>query len=145
MTVDSSPVKFTPALPGQPVPEIATISGGRPVFRAELPDGRIVWLVTGYDNVRQMIIDQRFSRALAVAPGQARPGFEMFAAGSISGMDPPEQTRLRKLVASAFTARRVEALRPRVAGIVNGLIDAMAGLASRRTWWQASRCRCRPR
>jgi cytochrome P450 len=127
MTVDSSPVKFTPTLPGQPVPEIRTISGGRPVFRAELPDGRIVWLVTGYDNVRQMIIDQRFSRALAVAPGQAQPGFEMFAAGSVNGMDPPEHTRLRKLVASAFTARRVEALRPRVADIVNQLIDAMAG------------------
>ena len=74
MTVDSSPVKFTPALPGQPVPEIATISGGRPVFRAELPDGRIVWLVSGYENVRQMIIDQRFSRALAVAPGQRSAG-----------------------------------------------------------------------
>jgi cytochrome P450 len=125
MTTDSSPVKFTPALPGQPVPEIGTISGGRPVFRAELPDGRIVWLVTGYESVRQMIIDQRFSRALAVAPGQAQPGFEMFAAGSINGMDPPEHTRLRKLVASAFTARRIEALRPRVAGIVNQLIDAM--------------------
>jgi cytochrome P450 len=127
MTVDSSPVKFTPTLPGQPVPEIRTISRGRPVFRAELPDGRIVWLVTGYENVRQMIIDQRFSRALAVAPGRAQPGFEMFAAGSINGMDPPEHTRLRKLVASAFTARRVEALRPRVADIVNQLIDAMAG------------------
>jgi cytochrome P450 len=127
MTVDSSPVKFTPTLPGQPVPELRTISGGRPVFRAELPDGRIVWLVTGYENVRQMIIDQRFSRALAVAPGQAQPGFEMFASGSINGMDPPEHTRLRKLVASAFTARRVEALRPRVADIVNQLIDAMAG------------------
>ena len=62
---------------------------------------------------------------MAVAPGQARPGFEMFAAGSINGMDPPEHTRLRKLVASAFTARRAEALRPRVASIVNGLIDAM--------------------
>jgi cytochrome P450 len=127
MTVDSSPVKFTPALPGQPVPEIATVSGGRPVFRAELPDGRIVWLVSGYENVRQMIIDQRFSRALAVAPGRAQPGFEMSAADSINGMDPPEHTRLRKLVASAFTARRVEALRPRVASIVNELIDAMAG------------------
>ncbi len=125
MTVDSSPVKFTPALPGQPVPEIRTIGGGRPVFRAELPDGRIVWLVSGYENVRQVIIDQRFSRAMAVAPGQARPGFEMFAAGSINGMDPPEHTRLRKLVASAFTARRAAALRPRVASIVNGLIDAM--------------------
>ncbi len=125
MTVESSPVKFTPTRPGQPVPEIRTISRDRPVFRAELPDGRVVWLVTGYENVRQMIIDQRFSRALAVAPGQARPGFEMFAAGSINGMDPPEHTRLRKLVASAFTARRVEALRPRVASIANGLIDAM--------------------
>src|SRR6516165_2777871 len=125
MTIESSPVKFTPPLPGQPVPEIRTISGGRPVFRAELPDGRIAWLVSGYENVRQMIIDQRFSRALAVAPGRARQGFEMFAAGSINGMDPPEHTRLRKLVASAFTARRIEALRPRVAAIVNGLIDAM--------------------
>ena len=126
MTVDSSPVRFTPALPGQPAPGIATISGGRPVFRAELPDGRIVWLVSGYDNVRQMLVDQRFSRALAVAPGRARQGFEMFAAGSVNGMDPPGHTRLRKLVASAFTARRVEALRPRVADIVNQLIDAMA-------------------
>jgi cytochrome P450 len=127
MSVDSGPVKYTPTLPGQPVPDIATISGGRPVFRAKLPDGRIAWLVTGYENVRQMIIDQRFSRALAVAPGQARPGFEMFAAGSINGMDPPGHTRLRKLVASAFTARRVEALRPRVASIVGQLIDSMAG------------------
>ena len=125
MTVDSSPVKFTPALPGQPVPEIRTIGGGRPVFRAELPDGRVVWLVSGYENVRQVIIDQRFSRAMAVAPGQAQPGFEMFAAGSINGMDPPEHTRLRKLVASAFTARHAEALRPLVASIVSRLIDAM--------------------
>ena len=127
MTVDSSPVKFTPARPGQPPPDIRTISGGRPVFRAELPDGRIAWLVSGYESVRRMVIDQRFSRALAVAPGRALPGFEMSAAGSVSGTDPPEHTRLRKLVASAFTARRVEALRPRVAGIVSQLIDAMTG------------------
>jgi hypothetical protein len=44
MTVDSSPVKFTPALPGQPAPDIQTISGDRPVFRAELPDGRTILL-----------------------------------------------------------------------------------------------------
>ena len=74
MTVDSSPVKVIPALPGQLVPEIATISGDRPVSRAELPEGRIVWLVSGYENIRQMIIDQRFSRALAVAPGRGQQG-----------------------------------------------------------------------
>lgn len=124
MTLDSPPVKFVPALPGQPAPDIAAISGGRPVFRAQLPDGRVVWLVSGYENVRQMLSDQRFSRARAVAPGQAR-GFEMFAGSSVIGMDPPAHTRLRKLVASAFTARRVEALRPRVAGIVSELIGAM--------------------
>src|SRR6266481_1076039 len=127
MTVESSPVKFTPTLPGQPVPEVRRLSDGRPVFRAELPDGRIVWLVSGYANVRQMITDPRFSRARAVAPGRAQQGFEMSAAGSINGMDPPGHTRLRKLVASAFTARRVEGLRPRVASIVTQLIDAMAG------------------
>jgi hypothetical protein len=85
MTVDGSPVKFTPALPGRPVPEIGTISGGRAVFRAELLDGRIVWLVSGYENVRQVIIDRRFSRALAVAPGRARQAFEMFAAARSTG------------------------------------------------------------
>jgi hypothetical protein len=42
----------------------------------------------------------------------------MFAAGSINGIDPPEHTRLRRLVSSAFTARRVEAMRPPVAAIV---------------------------
>jgi cytochrome P450 len=125
MSVESSPVKFTPSLPGEPVPEIRRLSGGRPVFRAELPDGRIVWLVSGYENVRQMITDPRFSRARAVAPGRAQQGFEMFAADSINGMDPPEHTRLRKLVASAFTARRVAAMRPRVASIVDELLDAL--------------------
>ncbi|HEX6518952.1 MAG TPA: cytochrome P450 [Streptosporangiaceae bacterium] len=127
MTVGSTPVKFTPTIPGQPVQEVQAISPDRPVFRAELPDGRIVWLVSGYENVRQMVVDQRFSRALAVTPGQAQPGFEVFAAGTVHGMDPPGHTRLRKLVASAFTARRVEGLRPRVTDIVNDLIDAMLG------------------
>jgi cytochrome P450 len=125
MTVDSSPVKFIPPGPGESVLNVHTTGSDRPVFRAELPDGRIVWLVSGHENVRQMVVDQRFSRALAATPEHAQPGFEVFAAGSIHGMDPPGHTRLRKLVASAFTARRVESLRPRVTSIVNELIDAM--------------------
>jgi cytochrome P450 len=125
MNADGSPVKFTPAGPGQAGSSIRAISGGQPVFRAELPDGRLAWLVSGYEHVRRVIIDQRFSRSLAVAPEHAKQGFEVFASASINGMDPPEHTRLRKLVASAFTARRVEALRPRVSGIVSELIDGV--------------------
>jgi cytochrome P450 len=52
----------------------------------------------------------------------------MVAEDSILGMDPPEHTRLRRLVASAFTARRVEELRPTVTGLVDEMLAAMADL-----------------
>jgi cytochrome P450 len=129
MTVQGSPIKFTPAPPGtsSSVPGFRALIAGRPVVLAELPDGSTAWLISGFDELRQMAVDPRFSRALATSPDRAQQGFEAFASSSISGMDPPEQTRLRKLVASAFTARRVEALRPRAARIVDDLIDALLG------------------
>jgi cytochrome P450 len=52
---------------------------------------------------------------------------EATLADALISMDPPEHTRLRKLVASAFTDKRIQALRPRVAQIVDDLIDAMLG------------------
>jgi cytochrome P450 len=127
MTVQGSPIKFTPAppLPNPSVPEFRALIKDRPVVLAELPDGSTAWLVSGYEQARQMAIDPRFSRALAVSSARAQQGFEALAGSSISGIDPPEHTRLRKLVASAFTARRVEALRPRAACIVEELIDAL--------------------
>lgn len=129
MTAQRTPIKFIPAPPSPKlsVPEFRALIKDRPVVLAELPDGSTAWLVSGYEHARQMSIDPRFSRALAVTSERAQQGFEVFAAGSISGIDPPEHTRLRKLVASAFTARRVEALRPRVAAIVDHLIDALLG------------------
>jgi len=123
------PISFplrAPTWPGEPVPGVRTVIGDRPVARVELPDGSLAWLITGFEEARQAVIDQRFSRALAVEPGRSPRGTDVLAAGSILGLDPPEHTRLRRLVASAFTARRVEAMRPRIAGIVTGLIDALA-------------------
>jgi cytochrome P450 len=127
MTVDRSPIKFIPAPPSPTLsmPEFRALVQDQPVALAELPDGSIAWLVSGYEQARQMAVDPRFSRALALTSDRALQGFEVFASGSINGIDPPEHTRLRKLVASAFTARRVEALRPRVVGIVDELIDAL--------------------
>jgi len=129
MTVQGGPIKFTPAPPStsSSVPGFRALVKDQPVVLAELPDGSTAWLISGFEELRQMAVDPRFSRALATSPDRAQQGFEAFAGSSISGMDPPEQTRLRKLVASAFTARRVEALRPRAAGIVDELIDALLG------------------
>jgi cytochrome P450 len=127
MTFEGSPIKFTPAPPSPypSVPEFRALIEDRPVVLAELPDGSTAWLVSGYEQARQMAVDPRFSRALALSSGRAQQGFEIFARGSINGIDPPEHTRLRKLVASAFTARRVEALRQRVTGIVDELINRL--------------------
>jgi cytochrome P450 len=120
-------IKFpppAPVSPTDPTPEIFAQLKSCPVAQGDLPDGSTAWLVGGYEQVRQVFTDQRFSRALAVAPGRSLQGIELSAADSIIAMDPPEHTRLRKLLAGAFTVRRVEALRPRVAAIVDELIGA---------------------
>jgi cytochrome P450 len=121
-------IKFpppAPVSPADPAPEVFAQLRSCPVAQGELPDGSTAWLVGGYQQVRQVFTDQRFSRARAVASGRSLQGIELSAADSILGMDPPEHTRLRKLVASAFTVRRVEALRPRVAALVDELIGAL--------------------
>jgi cytochrome P450 len=126
MNADGTRIKFpppAPVAPGEPEPFYALIADC-PVTQAELSDGSTAWLVSGFEQVRQVFSDPRFSRALATAPGRSLNALEASTAGTIIGMDPPEHTRLRKLVASAFTARRVEAMRPRVAAIAGELIDA---------------------
>lgn len=50
----------------------------------------------------------------------------MFFGGTMLAMDPPDHTRMRGLVAKAFTARRVERLRPRVEEIAGALLDGIA-------------------
>src|SRR4051794_27230984 len=120
-----APVSFpfpTPPSIFHPAPQLAELQRDRPVAEFRLPDGRTGWLVTRFADVRQVLVDPRFSRAEATRPGVADTGLGQASAGTILGLDPPEHTRLRRLVAGAFTARRVEALRPRAAQIVSGLI-----------------------
>jgi cytochrome P450 len=127
MTSRTEPVKFPlppPAVPYDTGPELRALSGC-PVTEVELPDGSGAWLVTGFSEVREVLIDQRYSRALAYAPGRRMQGMDIVIASSMLGMDPPEHSRLRKLVAGAFTEKRVQALRPEVARIVSTLLDQM--------------------
>jgi cytochrome P450 len=96
-----------------------------PVNKVRLPDETIGYLVTGFDEAREVMLDQRYSRSLIFEDGRELRGIEALAARGILYMDPPEHTRLRNLVASAFTERRIQALRPQVVQLVNDLIDGM--------------------
>src|SRR5580693_3487546 len=119
---------FPPSpVPYDPGPEMRELMAKGPVNQVRLPDDSTAWLVTGFNETREVMIDQRYSRALVFAPGREVYGVEATLADGIVAMDPPEHTRLRKLVAGAFTEKRMQALRPQVTRIVDDLIDAMRG------------------
>lgn len=92
-----------------------------PLIRVRMPYGGDAWLATGHAEVKKVLSDPRFSRAQAEDAPRLLP--EPPPNGSVLTMDPPEHTRQRRLVAKAFTQRRIEGLRPRVQQIVNGLLD----------------------
>ena len=106
-------------------PTYAVLREDEPLTRISLPYGEPAWLVTRYADVKTVLGDPRFSRAEGSDRDEPRvtPGP---CGGGILGMDPPDHTRLRRLVASAFTARRVELLRPRAQEIADDLLDRMA-------------------
>jgi cytochrome P450 len=102
----------------------AAARGADGMIRVRLPYGEPAWLATRYADARLVLGDSRFSRALSRehdAPRQTP--FQV--SGGILTMDPPDHTRLRTLVARAFTARRVEELRPRVRDLAGRLAGDM--------------------
>ncbi|WP_018681304.1 cytochrome P450 [Actinokineospora enzanensis] len=95
-----------------------------PMSRVQLPFGEPAWLATKYADVKLVTTDPRFSRELAQGLDQPRMRRQQMGDG-IMGMDPPDHSRLRRLVSKAFTARRLEAMREGVRGLVNRLLDDM--------------------
>ena len=94
------------------------------MLRVQLPHGEPAWLATRYADARLVLGDRRFSRAMAAEHDEPRMRAGRVTGGILS-MDPPDHTRLRMLVAKAFTVRRVEALRPRAREITRDLVRDM--------------------
>jgi cytochrome P450 len=100
-----------------------------PVRRARLPSGMDAWLVTRYEDGRRALADPRLSKAVRpVSADNALPD-DIGAAVSrhMLAADPPDHTRLRRLVSAAFTNRRIEELRPRIEQISDDLLAAIDG------------------
>jgi cytochrome P450 len=104
-----------------------------PVTQVQMPDLGSSWLITRYDEVRSALADPRLHKDWShkLQPEDWVPDpLTSFLNVHLLNLDPPDHTRLRKLVSKAFTARRVAGLRPRVEAITTGLLDAMAARAA---------------
>jgi cytochrome P450 len=114
-----------------PYPLFAELCDLGAVHKATLADGHDVYLVVRHTEARAALADPRLSKdihaALAsgddvVAEGLPGPAF----ARHMLVVDPPDHTRLRRLVAAAFSVRRIEALQPHIQAIVDDLVDRIA-------------------
>jgi cytochrome P450 len=121
---------FAPELIPDPYPAYARLLAGEPFFHAPTR----FWVVSRYDDVRQVVHEPRFSRAdfrerarssLGDGPlSRALGQFLLFR-------DPPDHTRLRSLVGQAFTRRAVDGLRQQIQATVDDLLDRVQGVQAR--------------
>jgi cytochrome P450 len=98
------------------------------VHCARLAGGERIWVVSRYDDVRNLLADPR----LALNKKASRAGYQGFGLppaleANLLNLDGEDHARLRRLVSSAFTARRVEGLRERIQARADALSDELAG------------------
>lgn len=132
----ADPKLFSREFAADPYPAYAWLREQAPVYRAELPSGVSAWLVTRYADARQALADQRLSKNPdwhgAAAHGKGKVGIPGERSANLMthllNIDPPDHTRLRRLVSKAFTPRRVAEFAPRVAQLAD---DLLAGFAAR--------------
>jgi len=128
-------VEFNPIGPealSNPYPAYKALREQRPVHWNELFEA---WVFTRFEDVDAVLMHPDFSAERNRARNrfsemvrQQQEQFGPFAqAPTMLTSDPPEHTRLRRLVSKAFTPRAVEDLRPRIREIVRGLLDGLEG------------------
>jgi cytochrome P450 len=119
---------FAPGFTDNPYPQYATLRAGAPIHRH--PIG--FWLLTRYEDVSWLLraglsVEDRniLDRQLLDLREQLYED-EVTRSGGLSMLDrdPPDHTRLRRLVSKAFTPRAIRALQPRVTGLVDDMLDA---------------------
>ncbi len=132
---EQQPLFYNPLEPGyveDPFPHLAEMRATDPVHHSLIQR----WILFGYDDVFRLLRDPSLSVSDENADweGSERAalfekvldGRQLEASTSILNVDPPDHTRLRKLVSKAFTPRTIEELRPSIQTMVDDALDAMA-------------------
>jgi cytochrome P450 len=108
-----------------PDPRLGEMREVEPVAQLTRFFGRTIWLVTGHDEVRTVLADtSSFSNDIRPLVGTDRSTPE-HDIGGLGFTDPPDHTRLRRILTPSFTMRRLEGLKPRIAHIVKDQLDVV--------------------
>ncbi len=123
------PMPRQASCPFAPPPDVMALAAAAPLSRVRIWDGSTPWLVTGYEQVRELFSDSRLS------VDDRLPGFPHWNEGmsltvhkrprSVFTADGDEHTRFRRMLSKPFTFKRVEGLRPAIQQITDDHIDAM--------------------
>lgn len=107
-----------------PYPTYARLRRRGPVHQVRLPDGQRSWLIVGYDEARAALAHPGLRNSFwpDSTPSQSTSSV---LGPQLLDVDPPQHTRLRRLVSKAFTPRRVDSMRPMVASVTEELLDAL--------------------
>ena len=119
--------------PADPYVRYAELRTQAPLHRIHLPDGRLAWLVTRYEDIAAILLDHdHFSNRAMVSqtgnlPQLSPKGADVMSLFSLimSSSDPPDHTRLRALVEKAFARPLVSDLRPYIQALSDELLDAV--------------------
>ena len=117
-----------------PYPVYTRLREEHPLLYDEATDH---WLVSRYDDVDALLRDRRFGRTYVHVAAHAEMGrpeepelhapFWWLIRNGILDMEPPDHTRVRRLVSKAFTPRMVEGLQPHIQRVMDGLVDEVSG------------------
>ncbi|GAB2712439.1 cytochrome P450 family protein [Nocardia thraciensis] len=133
MTAAAEVLELTDEFYQDPHAVYRTLRRRGPIHRIEL-DGVLGWLIVDHDVAKQAFVEPSISKNVGSAEGQAvlaKNGAAEMINGAINDnmlfADPPQHTRLRRLVAPAFAGRAIRDLGPRITAIADDLLDAMGG------------------
>jgi cytochrome P450 len=121
---------WEPSVRDDPFDHFAQARGRCPVQKVRLADGHPAWVVLGYDTARHALHDPRISKDMlaalqdngdVVAEGLPGPEFSRH----MLNVDPPDHTRLRRLMSRAFVPARIAALEPAIRAIASNLLDEL--------------------
>jgi len=118
---------FPQADPCLPPPEYARLRATEPVAPVRLPTGDRAWLVTRHADVLTVLGDERFSRHALTGPDAPKLA-PIPPMPSLFYLDPPQQSRIRRLAGPAFHPARLERFRIRVEQVAGSYVDRLCGL-----------------